>query len=113
VILWGSGNVYREFLYVDDMADACVFLMEKYNSSEIINIGTGIDIKLKDLAQVVKRIIDFKGKIIWDKSKPDGTPKKQLDVTRLFKLGWKPTVSLEQGIKKEYQWFLDNYDKIK
>ncbi len=113
VILWGTGNVYREFLYVDDVADACVFLMKKYNSSEIINIGTGKDIKLKVLAQLVKKIVGFKNKIIWDHSKPDGTPKKQLNVTKLLNLGWRPKIKLEEGIKKEYQWFVDSYEKIK
>ena len=80
---------------------------------QIINIGTGVDIKLKDLAQLIKKIVGFKGKIVWDHSKPDGTPKKQLDVSKLFKLGWHPKTKLEEGIKKEYQWFIDNYEKIK
>lgn len=108
ITLWGSGNAYRELLYVDDMADACVFLMKHYNGSNIINIGTGKDLKIRELAQLVKKIVNFNGKIIWDKTKPDGTPKKQLDVTRLFALGWKPKVSLIEGIKKEYAWFLKN-----
>ena len=108
VVLWGSGNAYREFLYVDDLADACVFLMKHYNSSDIINIGSGKDLKIKELAQIVKKITGFKGKIIWDKTKPDGTPKKQLDVSKLFKLGWKPKIGLEEGIKKEYDWYLNN-----
>jgi GDP-L-fucose synthase len=76
VVLWGSGDVYREFLYVDDMADACVYLMKHYDSSEIINIGTGEDLKIKELAQIIKKIVGFKGKIVWDSTKPDGTPKK-------------------------------------
>ena len=109
VVLWGSGNAYREFLYVDDMASACVFLMNNYSSSEIINIGSGKDLKIRELAQVVKKIVGYSGKIVWDTSKPDGTPKKQLDVSKLFKLGWKPHVSLEDGIKKEYEWFLENF----
>ncbi len=113
VILWGSGKVYREFLYVDDMADACVFLMREYNSSEIINIGSGKDIRISELAQIIKKIIEYKGKIVWDITKPDGTPKKQLDVSKLQKLGWKPRVSLENGIKLEYDWFCKNYGKIK
>jgi len=108
VVLWGTGNVYREFLYVDDMADACVFLMKNYNSSEIINIGTGKDLKIRELAQLVKKIIGYSGKIVWDSSKPDGTPKKQLDVSKLFRLGWQPKISLKEGIKKEYDWFLEN-----
>lgn len=109
IILWGSGKAYRELLYVDDMAEACVFLMKNYNSSEIINIGTGKDLKIRELAQLVKKIVGYSGKIVWDSSKPDGTPKKQLDVTKLFKLGWKPRISLEEGIKKEYEWFLNNF----
>jgi GDP-L-fucose synthase len=108
VVLWGTGNVFREFLYVDDMADACIYLMEHYDSSEIINIGTGVDLKIKELAQIIKKIVGFKGKIVWDSTKPDGTPKKLLDVSRLFSLGWKPKMDLEQGITLEYDWFLKN-----
>lgn len=112
VTLWGTGVSYREFLYVDDMAEACIFLMQEYNDSEIINVGTGEDLTIKDLAKLVKKTVGYIGKIFWDSTKPNGTPKKQLDVTRLFKLGWRPTVKLEEGIKKEYQWFLDNYNKL-
>lgn len=113
VTLWGTGNVFREFLYVDDMADACVYLMEKYNDPEIINIGTGEDLTIRELAQLVKEIVGFKGEIVWDTTKPDGTPRKKLDVDRLFKTGWKPKIALEKGIKKEYDWFIENYDHIK
>lgn len=112
VVLWGTGNVYREFLYVDDLADACVFLMKNYNSSEIINIGTGKDLKIRELAQLVKKIVGYSGKITWDTSKPDGTPKKQLDVSKLFRLGWKPKTELEEGVKKEYEWFFENQKNI-
>ncbi|MCX6730648.1 MAG: GDP-L-fucose synthase [Candidatus Roizmanbacteria bacterium] len=108
VTLWGNGSPFREFLHVDDMADACVFLMEKYNSREIINIGTGKDLKIRELAQLVKKITGYKGKILWDATKPNGTPKKQLDVSRLFALGWKPTIKLEEGIEREYKWFVEN-----
>ena len=87
--------------------------MNKYNSSEIINVGTGKDIKLKELAQLIKKIVGYQGKIVWDHSKPDGTPKKQLDVKKLLKLGWRPKVKLIDGVKKEYQWFVENYNKIK
>lgn len=113
VVLWGTGNVYREFLYVDDMANACVFLMENYNSSEIINIGSGKDLKIRELAQLVKKTVGYSGKIVWDTSKPDGTPKKQLDVSKLFKLGWQPKISLEDGVRKEYEWFIHNFSDKK
>lgn len=108
VVLWGNGSPYREFLHVDDMADACVFLMERYNNGNIINIGTGKDLKIKELAQLIKKIAGYKGKIVWDSTKPNGTPKKQLDVSRLFSLGWKPTIKLEEGIEREYKWFVEN-----
>lgn len=113
VVLWGTGNVFREFLYVDDMADACVYLMEHYDNSEIINIGTGVDLKIKELAQIIKKIIGFKGKIVWDSTKPDGTPKKLLDISRLHSLGWKPQMELEKGIGIEYDWFLNNFQTTK
>lgn len=112
VTLWGTGNIYREFLFADDLADACIFLMQSYDGSEIINIGTGEDLTIRELAEKVKKITGFTGKIAWDPSKPDGTPKKQLDVTRLFSLGWKPTTDLTQGIEIEYKWFKKNYEKI-
>lgn len=110
IILWGSGNAYRELLYVDDMADACVFLMKHYNSSDIINIGTGKDLRIKELAKLIGKTVGYQGKIIWDRTKPDGTPKKQLDVTKLFRLGWKPRIALKEGIKKEYQWFIEHIE---
>lgn len=113
VTLWGSGSPYREFLYVDDMADACVFLMNTYDSSEIINIGSGEDLPIKELAEIIKSIVGYAGEIRWDITKPDGTPKKQLDVSKLFALGWKPQVTLTDGIKREYEWFLTEYEEIK
>jgi GDP-L-fucose synthase len=113
VTLWGTGSPYREFLYVDDMADACVFLMNTYDSSEIINIGSGEDLPIKELAEIVKSIVGYTGEIRWDITKPDGTPKKQLDVSKLFALGWKPQVTLKEGIKREYEWFLTEYEEIK
>ena len=109
VILWGSGNAYREFLYVDDLAYACIFLMQKYNDSETINIGKGKDITIHALAQLVKKIVGFKGRINWDRSKPDGTPRKKLDISKLQKLGWKPQTSLTEGIKITYRWYLENH----
>src|SRR5574341_1465952 len=109
VVLWGSGEPYREFLYVDDLADACFFLMEKYDYKdigEIINIGTGMDIKINDLAELIGKIVGFPGEIKHDSAKPDGTPRKLLDVSRINKLGWKSSTSLEEGIGKAYASYL-------
>ncbi|MBM3256512.1 MAG: GDP-L-fucose synthase [Candidatus Moranbacteria bacterium] len=109
VIIWGTGEPYREFLHVDDLADACLFLMNNYDGSEIVNIGTGVDLKIKELAEIIKDTVGFAGIIVNDTSKPDGTPKKQLDVTKLHSLGWKHKIELKDGIKKTYEWFLKNY----
>lgn len=111
VTLWGTGSPKREFLYVDDLADALVFLMNSYESSEIVNIGTGEDISIKELAEMVRGIVGFSGEIIWDTDKPDGTPRKLLDVSRLHSLGWKHSIGLEEGIKKTYIWFRENYGR--
>jgi GDP-L-fucose synthase len=108
VTLWGTGKVKREFLHVDDLADACVFLMNKHNGSDIVNIGTGVDVSIKELAELVQKTVGFKGKIVWDSSKPDGTPRKWLNVTRLHGHGWKHKVSLEQGLEKTYAWYVKN-----
>ena len=108
VIIWGTGNPMREFLHVDDMADACVYLMENYEDNEIINIGTGEDIRIIDLAKLIKKITGFEGEIINDITKPDGTPKKLLDVSKLHNLGWKHKISLEKGLKITYDWFIKN-----
>jgi len=113
VALWGNGEVYREFLHVDDMADACVFLMNTYDKSEIINIGCGKDITIKALAELIKQTIGYKGKITWDTSKPNGTPRKVLDVSKLTDLGWKPSISLDKGIQNTYRWFEQHYEEIK
>lgn len=102
---WGTGNPKREFLHVDDLADACVFLMNNYNESNIVNIGTGEDISIKELTETVKKIINFEGKIKWDATKPDGTPRKLLDISRLNNLGWKHKIELEEGIKNTYKWY--------
>lgn len=109
VLMWGTGKVYREFLHVKDLSDACIFLMEKYNYKdigELINIGSGEDLMLKDLARMVKVIVGYDGDIRYDTTKPDGTPRKLLDVSRLKKLGWKPKISLEEGIKESYNEYL-------
>lgn len=107
-IMWGTGKPKREFLHVDDLADACVYLMNNYEDSEIVNIGTGEDVEIIELARMIKDIVGFKGEIKNDLSKPDGTPRKQLDVSKLHSLGWKHKIPLEEGIKETYQWFLEN-----
>lgn len=108
VIVWGTGKPLREFLYVDDMADACVYLMENLSTDDIgefVNIGVGKDITIGELAELIKEIIGFEGKIKYDTSKPDGTPQKQLDVTKLNSLGWKAKVSFRNGIEQTYEWY--------
>jgi GDP-L-fucose synthase len=110
VTVWGSGKPRREFLFVEDLADACLFLMDNYDESEIINIGTGRDITIADLADLIRTIIGFEGDIVFDPSKPDGTPRKLLDVTKLTKHGWKAKTSLETGITRTYDWFLRNIE---
>ncbi len=102
VEVWGSGSPRREFLHVDDLADACLFLMKEYNSKEFVNIGTGQDISIKELAELIKDIIKFEGKIHWDQSKPDGTPRKLLDVSKVHGIGWQHKTPLKEGILKTY-----------
>lgn len=111
IILWGTGAARREFLFVDDCADACLFLMEHYDSGEIVNIGTGSDITIRELADLVKKIVGFKGEILWDSTKPNGMPLKLLDLSRINNLGWKPSVPLNEGLKKTYNWFKNNPSK--
>ncbi|HWR41605.1 GDP-L-fucose synthase [Sporomusa sp.] len=105
VTVWGSGKPRREFLYVDDLADACIFLMNKYNESNIVNIGTGTDISITELAKMIADITGFSGKIVYDQTKPDGTPLKLLDVSKLANMGWVAKTSLQEGITKTYEWF--------
>ena len=103
VTVWGTGTPKREFLHVDDVAEACYFLMNNYSENTPINIGTGEDISIKELAEIIKEIVGFKGKIIWDSSKPDGTPRKLLDVSTIHKLGWSHRIALNEGIMNVYQ----------
>jgi len=110
ITLWGTGSPKREFLHVDDLAEACLFLMKNYDRPEIINVGTGGDISIKDLAETIKKIVDYSGKIIWDTSKPDGTPRKLLDVGRINALGWRYEINLETGIRTTYEWFKKKYE---
>lgn len=107
ITLWGSGAPYREFIHVDDMAAACLHLMETYNEEGHINIGTGTDITVKDLASLIAHIVGYEGTIEWDTSKPDGTPRKLLDVSRLRSLGFTPAIALEDGIRNTYEWYRD------
>lgn len=109
VEVWGSGAPRREFLHVDDLADACVFLMQNYSSQDIINVGWGKDISIAELADLVKAIVEFDGQIVFDRSKPDGTPRKLLDTSRLQSLGWKPATSLADGVAETYAWFQEHY----
>ncbi len=105
VEVWGTGDPRREFLYVDDLADACLFLMENYNKSEIINIGTGKDVTVKELAETVKEVVGYAGETRFNKTKPDGTPRKLLDVSRINSLGWEAKTPLREGVKKTYEWY--------
>lgn len=108
VTIWGSGEPRREFLHVDDMAEACLFLMQRYESEDIINIGAGKDITILELANLVKKITGFAGKLEMDKSKPDGTPRKLLDTSRIQNLGWQPRITLEDGIRQTYEWYKEH-----
>lgn len=108
VTIWGTGSPKREFLFVDDLAKACVFLMQNYESSETINVGTGTDVSIKELAKLIKTITEFPGELIFDSSKPDGTPRKLLDVSKINELGWKHTINIEQGIYETINWLNEN-----
>jgi len=113
LVVWGTGTPLREFLHVDDLADACVFLMQRYESDEPINVGVGADLSIADLAALVARVVGYAGRLVFDPSKPDGTPRKVLDTARIAGLGWRPRVSLEQGIAATYRWFLENRSRLR
>jgi GDP-L-fucose synthase len=108
VEVWGTGSPRREFLYIDDLADACVYLMERYDDPKIVNIGVGEDISIRDLSMLVKKVVGYEGEVAFDTSKPDGTPRKLLDVARLHSLGWRAATGLEEGIRKTYEWYKTN-----
>ena len=112
VTLWGTGTPRREFLFVDDLAEASVFLMQNYKDNQWINVGTGEDISIKELANTVKQVVGYQGQIVWDTTKPDGTPRKLLDVSRINALGWQAKTSLVEGIQQTYKWYLDNLSNI-
>jgi GDP-L-fucose synthase len=106
VEIWGTGTPRREFLHVDDCASACLHLMDVYEQPEHINIGVGTDITISELAEIVQKVVGYNGDIVYDKSKPDGTPRKLVDVSKIFALGWQPRISLEEGIRSTYEWYV-------
>jgi len=108
LVVWGSGNPRREFLHVDDLAAACVFLLGKYDNAEIINVGCGEDVSIRELAESICDIVGFQGELVWDTTKPDGTPRKLLDVSKIHALGWRHQIGLREGIARTYEWFLKN-----
>ncbi len=113
VELWGTGTPLREFLYVDDMADACVFLLENYDGEQHVNIGTGKEVTIKELAETVKRVVGYEGDIVWNSEMPDGTPRKLTDVTKLHNLGWTHKIELEEGVQLAYDWFKENVQEAR
>ena len=113
VVVWGTGTPRREFLHVDDLASAVVFLMERYDDEQIINVGVGADISIRELAEMVREVVGFEGQLRFDPSKPDGTPRKLLDVSRLTALGWRAQIGLREGLEATYRWFLDNQGQLR
>lgn len=111
VVVWGTGSPLREFLHVDDLADAVIFLLENYSDLEHVNVGSGKEVTIKELAELVKEVVGFKGELIWDSTKPDGTPRKLMDTSKLVGLGWTPKISLRDGLVDTYKWYLENYCK--
>ncbi|WP_367281738.1 GDP-L-fucose synthase family protein [Ilumatobacter sp.] len=110
VTIWGTGSAFREFLHVDDLAAACLFLMEHYSDDGHINVGTGVDLSIRELAEQIRDVVNPGAHLVWDASKPDGTPRKLLDVTRLRELGWEPDIALRDGLESTYRWFLGQID---
>jgi len=113
VIVWGTGEPRREFLHVDDLADALLFLMTNYDGEELVNVGWGEDLSIRELAELIKKVVGFKGAIEFDSTKPDGTPRKLLDTTRLSQLGWRPRVGLEAGLRSTYAWFIQHESELR
>ena len=113
VTFWGDGTPTREFLYVDDLADACLFLMQNYNEAGHINIGSDVEIEIRDLCEIIRKAIGFEGNIIWDLSKPNGTPRRKMDNTRLFNMGWRPKTDFAAGLAKTVEWYYTEKDRIK
>ena len=113
VTLWGTGSPFREFLHSTDLGEACVFLMENHSGEEIVNVGCGKDITIRELAERVRDVVGYQGELEWDSSRPDGTPRKLMDTERIRTMGWEPRVGLSDGLKETYQWFLDNLDSVR
>jgi GDP-L-fucose synthase len=113
VVIWGTGRPYREFLFVDDLADAALFLMREYESPEIINVGAGSDLQISELARLIAEVVGYTGEIRFDESRPDGTPRKVLDVARLRALGWEARTGLREGLEKTYRWFLEHQSNLR
>ncbi len=111
--IWGTGNATREFLFVDDLAEGCIFLLNEYSEHSPINLGTGVEVSIKDLAVKICEIVGFNGELVFDTSKPDGTPRKVLDVTKINEFGWQSKTNLENGLKISFEWFLNNYNNIR
>jgi GDP-L-fucose synthase len=107
-MIWGTGSPRREFLHVDDLAEGCLFLLRNYESPEIVNIGCGEDVTIRELAELICQVVGYAGELRFDPSKPDGTPRKLLDMSRMFGLGWRPKISLAEGIEQTYAWYLQN-----
>ena len=108
----GTGNARRELLYVDDLAEACVYLMETYSGKEFVNVGSGVDLTIRELAEEIKKVVGFEGTLVFDTSKPDGMPQKLLDVTRIHAYGWKHRIHITEGLAKTYEWYLKNQEKF-
>jgi GDP-L-fucose synthase len=113
VVVWGTGSPRREFLHVDDLADACVLLMEKYDEEEHVNVGTGEDVSIRDLSELLRDVIHPEATLRFDTSKPDGMPRKLLDVSRLHRLGWRHRIDLRDGIESTYRWFVENQGRLR
>ena len=110
VTVWGTGKPMREFIHCDELAEACVFLMNNYSDGEIVNVGTGVDVTIRELAETIRDVVGFRGELVWDTSKPDGTPRKLMDVSKLEGIGWKSSLSLKDGVASTYAWFLDQME---
>ena len=113
VEIWGTGDVLREFLHVDDLADACVFLMKNYNDLEIINIGSGKDLSILDLAKLIREVVGYQGELKFQPAMPNGVNRKLLDISKISSLGWKPSISLREGLESTYRWYLENMDHLR